>query len=457
MASLFQFLCRHFRTSEPLALEVDGLVLRLVDGQLFLPASDARATALAAVEETERDDRLRALARELAGRPYETRDANHETEDEVGPFQAAYLVAELAVLGARPARLEARLGGGDALLRSVMPTVATALPLGPESVRLVDRLSQPARLNDLLRTVPGPQQPEVLGQLAVLHALGLVQRSDEASVPKPSRDPLTARLSERIAARLADHPPTESPAIQRQKIAEIWQRQGELDHYQLLDVPRHAAATAVTEAFDRLALLAHPSNAVYLGLPPDDAMLSALFDRAVEAYRTLIDPDLRIAYNRIALPEAAPEVDRDVRETEKQQVADEHVRRALFHLQQQDVSMAVDLLKEAARLAPSADTWATLARAQARNPGWRRHAAQSWREALALRPEWVEAYCALAETLEAMGDEKGAAEQYRKALQLAPGDGKIQVALGRLGSAPATESGRRSGWLRRPKLGSRGS
>ena len=430
--------------------------MRLVDGQLFLAAADGRAASLAASEEADRDERLRALARELAGRSYEARDASLGLDDEVGPFQAAFLVAELAVLGVRPARLEARLGGGSALLRSVMPTVATALPLGPESVRLVDRLSQPARLNDLLRTVPDRQQPEVLRQLAVLHALGLVQRGDEAPAPKPSRDPLTARLSERIAARLADQRPTESATAQRQKIAEIWQRQGELDHYQLLDLPRHAAATAVTEAFDRLALLAHPSNAAYLGLPPDDAMLSALFDRAVEAYRTLIDPDLRIAYNRVALPESAPEVDGDARETEKQQVADEHVRRALYHLQQQDVSMAVDLLKEAARLAPSADTWATLARAQARNPGWRRHAVQSWREAIALRPEWVEAYCALAETMEAMGDESGAAEQYRQALELTPGDGKIQVALGRLGSAPASESsGRRSGWLRRPKLGSR--
>jgi tetratricopeptide (TPR) repeat protein len=456
VSSLFRLLCQHFRSAEPVAAEIDGLDLRLADGQLYLAADDPRTHALEVGEDSSLDERLRALARELAGRRVETFDqsaARERLDDEAGPYQAAFLVAELAVLGVRPGRLEARLGGQNALLHSVMPTVAIKLPLGQDSIRLVDRLSQPTRLSDLLRAVAKTQRKEVLCQLAVLHALGLVQCSDDSSAAT-STDPLTARLSERIAERLAAEPPTTSPEAQRQEIAELWQRQGELDHYQLLEVPRQAAAMAVTQAFDRLALLAHPSNAAHLGLPADDAMLATLFDRAVEAYRTLIDPDLRVAYNRIALPEStAAEVVGEARENEKQVLASENVQRALFHLQQQDVSIAVDLLKEAARLAPNADTWATLARAQARNPGWRRHAVQSWREAIALQPQWTEAYTALAETLEAMGDEQGASEQLRKALELAPNDGNIQAALGRLGTSASPAAGKRGGWLHRRKSG----
>gem|GEM_PF-5726484 len=435
MALLFPLLNAHFCTAEPACLVVDGLAMRLEDGSLSLARDDPRAQAVDAAPAEAVETRLRALARELAGRSAERLEAGSDGAW-LGPFPAAFVVMELALFGVRPMRLEARLKGREALLHSVVPAVSLGITLPPTSLPWIVRLNRPARLADVLAEAGEQRKEQALAELAVLHALGVV-RPLAASAAQPARDPLAERLGARVARRLAREAPRISADEQRSAIAALWRRLDTLDHYTLLAVPRDADASAITDGFNRLAMRVHPDNAARLGLPANDAMLSTLFERAVDAYRTLIDPQLRWAYHQLSgAAQPAEKVDATQRQQEKGALAAEHVRRALRDLEQQEVSCAVDLLKEAARLDPSPDTWALLARAQARNPGWRRYAAQSWREVLRLRPDWAEAHRCLATVLEAMGDARGAAEHYRKTLALVPGDAEAQGALVRLGAAP---------------------
>lgn len=446
MALLLRLLQEHFASGVAACIEVDGLWLRLDNGALWVDAGDPRVRALVAPG-GDLDAAARDLAPRLAGRPA-VAAADRPPSELAGPYRAAPLLGALALVGVRPESLEMRLGGRDQRLAVAIPAVDVG-PLSAESMALIDRLQAQPTLGELLRGESGAAPDETLSALVVLLAFGIVVPAERPQAAGEDHGSLRRRLAQRIAEHLDRAPLDLDTAAHRRRIADRFQQLGACDHYAFLEVARGSDEAAITAGFEAVARLVHPRHARRLGLAADDAMLASLFARAVEAYYTLIDVDRRIAYNRdLASAPPPPAIDDEQRRREKQSLADESVSRALLALRDQDVSSAVDLLKQAARLAPSADTLALLARAQARNPAWRQHARYSWQEALALRRDWPEAHAALAELLERMGDEPAAIQHYQQALSLDPGSGDVQAALSRLGAAPAAAGRRKLPWRR---------
>ncbi len=68
-----------------------------------------------------------------------------------------------------------------------------------------------------------------------------------------------------------------------------------LDYYALLGVPRDATAERVRDAFHQLALRYHPDQ--HVGEPAEQQRCVRIFKRGTEAYRVLLDPELRGRYD----------------------------------------------------------------------------------------------------------------------------------------------------------------
>ncbi len=169
-------------------------------------------------------------------------------------------------------------------------------------------------------------------------------------------------------------------------------------------------------------------------------MLRVLFERAVQAYWTLSNPSRRIAYNRTldALP---PQIGEQQRGSEKRELAQDCYRQGTQLLAANDVSAAIDVLREAVRMDRKADYFSLLGQAEARNPAWTTRAINSFREAIQLDPNDVRARMGLGAAYEAQEDEAAAVEQYRAVLAAMPDNAEAQVALQRLGGqAPSSRA-----------------
>jgi tetratricopeptide (TPR) repeat protein len=206
----------------------------------------------------------------------------------------------------------------------------------------------------------------------------------ETEAHRPTEDELRV-FSERIGRRLADRPVDLDPDFHRERVAGLLRLAGEASFYQLLDLPPTAAAQEVHEAYDQVARLVHPVNAARLGLAGREGVLEMLFERLTQAYLNLSQMDRRKAYDRGLSSQtwsAAPEPDR--RREEVRVVAERYHKRALELISTDDFYPAIELLREAVRIAPQPELYALLGKLQAKNPRWLRAAAESLQQAMAL-------------------------------------------------------------------------
>lgn len=248
---------------------------------------------------------------------------------------------------------------------------------------------------------------------------------------------ISAKLLERFLSRIGEEledEPLELPVERhRAQLADLLARLGSLDHYQLLGLARGASNEQVHTAYEQLARWVHPSHAQRLGLVGKEEALKVLFERATEAFVTLIDPDRRISYHAVAGLQPKQEIAPDQRSEEKRRLAENLYRQGVSYLSRMEYSIAVDLLKEAARLDPKATHFARLAQAQARNRKWHHHAVESYRRALELEPRDAGTHLGLGKVLEAMGQTDAARAAYKTTLELMPDNAAALKALEKLG------------------------
>ena len=157
-----------------------------------------------------------------------------------------------------------------------------------------------------------------------------------------------------------------------------------------------------------------------------------LFERATEAYLVLSDPRRRSSYNMIVGVQLTQVIDGAVRDEEKRKVARMNYLQASTCIQEMDYSLAVDLLKEAARLDPRPEYFARLGQVQTKNPHWHRHAVESYRRAVELAPDDAGVRMGYGEALEAMERPKEARAQFKEVLKLMPDHAAAKNALDRI-------------------------
>src|SRR3954447_6610125 len=204
-------------------------------------------------------------------------------------------------------------------------------------------------------------------------------------VHHPTEEELRA-FSERIARRLAESPLSDLDAgFHQKRVAGLLRRVGEASFYQILDLPPTATAQEIHEAYDQMARLVHPANALRLGLQGREGVLEMLFERLTQAYLNLSQPERRKSYDRelsMQLWTAKPAPDQ--RRDEVREVADRYHKRALELIAKDEFYLAIELLREAVRISPQAELYALLGRLQAKKPRWLRAAAESLQRAVVL-------------------------------------------------------------------------
>ncbi len=424
-------------------------------GELFLDRDDptalkispllARAESRRPAADPELGSAVEALARELGPSPRveATFRGNQAIVVElVGPLPTVRFVQELAIHGCSEEQLMERLGGESALLRTSAGTPALEqLPgLEPDMANVMVSLARPAGLSALLRGA-GADRLSLLRALARLWSVGLVvQAGDERTDSSEGwgRAILSPRVLEQFTARIAENlesdPLKLDSEAHRARLASLLSGLGKMNFYQLLDIDPRADGDEVFKAYSRLARVVHPCHAERLGLEGKEVAVSVMFEKATEAYLTLSDPRRRASYNTVAGVHVEVEVGQEQRDEEKRAIAEQNYRRAASCLSQMDFSLAVDLLKEAARMDPRPEYFARLGLAQSKNPNWHRHAVESYGRAVELDPDNAGTRAAYGTLLEEMDRRDEAREQYKAALELMPDNIEAQGGLDRLGS-----------------------
>ncbi len=438
-------------------IEVDRTTLYIREGELFLDRADLAVADIlrafgeggAAVGPSLRH-RVAALARTLAGHRSREREWKPRGAIElVGPLPTVYLLMELAVHGCGERELLNRVGGPQAVFCTdpASPAMEQMAGLEPEMTQVLATLTEPMAAQSIIRGVTLDRFGALQG-LARLWAVGLVVHHEaeaelESSAAVPMVRPrILQRLHESVAESLAAQPLNRRPAEHRETVASLWQAQGELDYYQLLGLDRRAENddNAIHKGFAQMARQVHPSHAERLDLADKDEMLRVLFERAVHAYWTLNNPSRRIAYNR-TLDAPPPQVDEQQRDIEKRELARDCYRQGTQLLAANDVSAAIDALREAVRMDRRADYFSLLGQAEARNPAWTDRAINNFRQAIQLDPNDVRARMGLGAAYEEQENEAAAVEHYRAALAAMPDNPEARIALQRLGEhAPSSRT-----------------
>ncbi len=446
--------------------ETIGLFFR--QGELFLDRDDptalkispllARAGSERPAADPELGSAVEALAREIGPHP-EVEARFHGDKpivvELIGPLPTVRFVQELAVYGRDEEQLLQQLGGEASQMRSSDATPALEqLPgLEPDMANVLVTLARPASIKSLLRGA-GADRLAVLRGLTKLWSVGLVIRVGDGadSDQEWGKGVLSPRLLEQFTARIAENLESEPLGLDaeahRARLGKLLSGLGAMNHYQLLDIDPRASGEEIFTAYSKLARIVHPSHASRLGLDGKEVAISVMFEKATEAYLTLSDPRRRASYNTVAGVHVQVDVDERQRDEEKRSIAEQNYRRAASCLSQMDFSLAVDLLKEAARMDPRPEYFARLGLAQSKNPNWHRHAVESYRRAVELDPDNAGTRAAYGNLLEEMDRPSEAREQYREALELMPDNPDAQAGLDRLGAGTLPTFTSKSGGFR---------
>lgn len=224
----------------------------------------------------------------------------------------------------------------------------------------------------------------------------------DSDVPSLSDEELQL-FSANVARRLSERPLDLDPASHRERVAGLLRQAGEASFYQLLGIVPTAATQEVHEAYEQVARLVHPLNALRLGLVGREGVLEMLFERITHAYLTLFQPDRRKMYDRGLSPNAwsaawAPAPGR--RKEEGREMAKRYYERASVLAEAEEFHFAIELLQQAVRADSKPEYFALLGRLQAKNPRWLRAASESLRRAMELGAKDPELPAALQEIQE---------------------------------------------------------
>ena len=240
----------------------------------------------------------------------------------------------------------------------------------------------------------------------------------------------------------------------RQKILDTYYRLGDLNLYEVLDVPRTADKKAVKRAYYDLASVHHPDRFFRKRLGTFKQKMEAVFSRVTEAHDTLTDKDRRAEYDgyleragRGARPRSADGAACVVARHGSHREAARRPRRRSSRLPR-----SRRLRRPSGRRASSSPSKRVVMRSRGRLLGGRtgpRRACRASRrprrpqpaadpDALrrhyeqkitAVREHMSKEHIATAEQAVAAGDWVGATNSYRLALQVNPDDANLQRAL----------------------------
>lgn len=371
----------------------------------------------------------------------------------LGPLPTSLLVMDQAVEGFDEAALRARLGSQEGRFRAVRfdPQIAGVACLAPQELELLEELRTARRLGNLLQGEPR-QRAGLVRDLCRLEAVGLVERLPGPATDSSAEDVTRAivrRFASRVGERLLDDPLQLSPEEHRTRLAELLAHLGDLNHYELLDLPLDIPGEKIWDAYEAVARLVHPGHARRLSLEGREGIFEILFERATQAYLTLSDPRRRAEYDRECALAQSPGPGEEERLAERRELARRYYQQALEMMGSEDFHFAVELLRQATRQDPRPEYYTLLGQVLAKNehPRWQRQAADSLRRALRQGSTDAAVPLLLARVCEGLGQRTEAERLYREILDRQPEDPLALKGLARLRDEPDERAG--GGWWRR--------
>jgi len=270
------------------------------------------------------------------------------------------------------------------------------LQLTPQEGYLLSRVDGTTTVARLQRLAPMPTG-EFTRALAALTVAGVVEIR-AASAAKP----LVATKVEQPPepAKEADEALQYTPQQQRE-YAEVIKLSSEIahrDYFRRLGLAPGATPDQVHARYLEFVKLYHPDRAREPHLLSLRNELAQIYSALQEAYETLASPDKKARYEQSLSTSQRIDVykEEERRRLARTAVVDANLKRAQELLRAGDVGMAVQLLDQAVRLNPTAENLLLLARAEFKNPMWSQRALDHLKHAVALAPEFTEAWLELA-------------------------------------------------------------
>ncbi len=303
------------------------------------------------------------------------------------------------------------------------------LNLTPQEGYLLSRIDGTTTVAQLRRLVPMPGA-ELARALAALTVAGVVEvRASSAAKP--------------LAAARVERPPEPAPEAeealqytpqQQREYTEVMKLAAEIghrDYIRRLGLAPGATQDQIHSRYLEFVKLYHPDRAREPHLVSLRNELAQIYSAVQEAYDTLGNPERRQRYEQsLSTVQRADTYKEDERRRlARSAVVDANLRRARELLKAGDVGMAVQLLDQAVRLEPSADNLLMLARAEFKNPMWSQRALDHLKHAVALDPEFTEAWLELAEFWAARNMTDRQQQCLEKVLEYDPHNGNVQMAL----------------------------
>jgi len=270
------------------------------------------------------------------------------------------------------------------------------LHLTPPEGYLLSRVDGTSTVARLQRLAPMPGA-EFTRALAVLTVAGVVEiRSASAAKPlaptKVEQGPEPTPVAEEALQY--------TPQQQREygEVIKLASEIGHRDYFRRLGLAPGATPDQVHSRYLDSVKLYHPDRAREPHLLSLRNELAQIYSALQEAYDTLGSPERKVRYEQTL--STSQRVD-TFKEDERRRLArtavvDANLKRAHELLRAGDVGMAVQLLDQAVRLNPTAENLLMLARAEFKNPMWSQRALDHLKHAVALAPEFTEAWLELA-------------------------------------------------------------
>jgi len=268
--------------------------------------------------------------------------------------------------------------------------------LTPQEGYLLSRVDGTTTAAQLQRMVPMPGA-EFSRALAALLVAGVLE-TREASSARPLAPAKVEAPQEPAAEEEIQY-----TAHQQREYSEVLKLAAEIrhkDYYRRLGLAKGATQEQIHSTFLVLAKLYHPDRSREAHLVSLRNELAEIYSAVQEAYDTLGSADKRAQYEKTLSTASGSQVDAFKEEQRRRAargaVVDANVARARELARAGDVGMAVQLLDQAVRLDPKAENLLLLARLEFKNPMWSQRALDHLKHAVALSPEYTDAWLELA-------------------------------------------------------------
>jgi tetratricopeptide (TPR) repeat protein len=273
-------------------------------------------------------------------------------------------------------------------------------------------------LGEVVSVEPVPEEPAA--------AQARRQRAEAASSPhpQPARAPVSANTQG--ASPEAQTPASPDAKQFEEEIRALLANAAKGTYYDLLGVTASSSLEQVRENFHRMARKFHPDR--HMGRSQVLDLLQDLMGRLTLAYKTLLDDELRAAYDKEIAAAGAFALGRE--KTEAQETVEDCLNHAKQALRAKNFAGSIFWLKKCVEIAPDVAKYhAILARSLGAIPHYRKDAVHHFNVALQLDPYNTSACFQFGELYEVLGLPWRAVALYKHILEMDPHHAKAMARL----------------------------